>query len=65
MPILSLRLFLCVDSDLTPMGRSFYSESRFMTNSLIKTELKVKLRLQAQYSVLMHVRVCGSGCKSV
>ena len=32
------------DSDLTPMGKSFYSESRFMTNDLLKTELGVQLR---------------------
>lgn len=31
-------------ADLTPMGRSFYAESRLMTNDLIKQELGVHLR---------------------
>eukprot|EP00667_Euglena_gracilis_P004468 EG_transcript_4491 len=31
-------------ADLTPMARSFYSESRFMTNRLLKEELGVTLR---------------------
>ena len=36
-------------ADLTPMGKSFYSESRYMTNDLIKTELGVKLKYVRQY----------------